>query len=299
MKNLDLSGLRMKKQFDYWNFRFSLDDFFYEVTNILLKIVFFFNNILGKNEFMKKNIELYNIHNNERVFILGNGPSIKQQNLKLLKDEIVFAVNSGYKHIDYEYIQPKYHVIVDPKLAIGIWDISILDEILLKNPKVIFLLNSKWYRLDKFQPYIKDQRFKIYWLNTSLFFTSYYKKREINLVNITYGGAVLGKSIFSAVYTGAKNIYLLGVESTGFCSEVLKEETHFYGVNKENKNKDIVVIYKDFYFNYIYLKNLYHFSQYAKDKNYSVINCSVGGILNMFDRQKYEEVLNSKESLND
>ena len=54
-------------------------------------------------------------------------------------------------------------------MATGEWDITFLDEVVKKNPKVTFLLNSKWYYLDKFQPYIKDEKFKIYWVDMNLF----------------------------------------------------------------------------------------------------------------------------------
>ncbi len=279
------------KFFNFWKAKFYLDDMFFELTNTVLKILYFIKSLFGKSKFMNKNVELKGLHTGKRVFIIGNGPSVKQQNIKVLKDEIVFSVNRGYMHEDYEYIKPNYHVFVDPKLASGEWDISMLDEVLKKNPGVIFLLNSKWYKLDKFKPYLNDQKYKIYWLNTSLFFTPFYKNRIIDLKYATYGGAVLGQAIVSAVYMGAKNIYLIGVESTGLCHELLKENSHFYGVNEENDKKNMVDIYKDFYHSYLYLKYLYNFSQYSKDKNFKVINCSVGGILNMFDRQRYEDLL--------
>lgn len=67
--------------------------------------------ILNKNRFIK------DVHKDERCFILCNGPSVKNQNLSLLKDEVVISVSSGYLHNRYSEIKPRYHVI--PNISFG------------------------------------------------------------------------------------------------------------------------------------------------------------------------------------
>jgi hypothetical protein len=57
------------------------------------------------------NVDLHNIHSGKRCFILCNGPSVKRQNIRPLKDEIVFSVSSGYLHPDYTEIAPAYHCV--------------------------------------------------------------------------------------------------------------------------------------------------------------------------------------------
>jgi hypothetical protein len=278
------------KKFNFWDFKYSLDDLFYELVNILLKSIFFIKSIFNKKNFMKKNEELKYLHKNKRVFVVGNGPSIKQQDLKLLKHEITFCVNRAYKHADYAYIQPTYHVFVDPKLASGEWEITMLDEVLEKNENVVFLLNAKWYYLKKFQSYKKNKKYKIYWLDTSLFFTPYFTKRKIDLTKVTYGAAVVGQAIYSSIYMGAKEIYLLGVEGNAFCHEMVNQESHFYGGNPENENKTVQIIYKELYRNYLYVKHLFYLSQFLKEKKYTIYNCTIGGVINMFERKKYEDL---------
>ena len=63
---------------------------------------------------------------------MANGPSIKNQDLKPLKNEITFFLNRAFLHQDYEFIKPKYHIFIDPKLATGEWDITFLDEFIKK-----------------------------------------------------------------------------------------------------------------------------------------------------------------------
>ena len=57
------------------------------------------------------NANLRNIHQGKRCFILCNGPSVKRQDIRPLKDEIVISVSSGYLHPDYAEIAPAYHCV--------------------------------------------------------------------------------------------------------------------------------------------------------------------------------------------
>ena len=52
-------------------------------------------------------------HRGERCFIVGNGPSIKQQDLSLLKDEIVFCVNQCVRNEQFTAMNPQYYVCVE------------------------------------------------------------------------------------------------------------------------------------------------------------------------------------------
>ena len=52
-----------------------------------------------------------NIHQGKRAFIIGNGPSINNQDLTLLKDEVTFATNWFINHPDYNKIDPSYFCV--------------------------------------------------------------------------------------------------------------------------------------------------------------------------------------------
>ena len=62
-------------------------------------------------DLVAKNSELKDIHKCKRCFILGNGPSIKKENLKPLKNEIVFALNNFYVHDDFAEIMGAARVV--------------------------------------------------------------------------------------------------------------------------------------------------------------------------------------------
>jgi lipopolysaccharide biosynthesis glycosyltransferase len=54
---------------------------------------------------------LRNIHRGRRCFILGNGPSLKKQDLTLLKDEVTFVSNWFALHPRYREINPTYYCL--------------------------------------------------------------------------------------------------------------------------------------------------------------------------------------------
>jgi len=278
-------------KFNFWDFKLRLDDYFFEAVNKAQHFIFFIQGMNKKYSYMQKNIELKNLHAGEKAFLIANGPSIKKQNLKLLKNEITFFVNRSFLHEDYAYIQPTYHIFVDSKLATGEWEITMLNNVLDKNPNVIFLLNYKWYFLDKFKPYIDDTKFKIYWVNCALSTTPFHKTRKIDLTNITYGSAVTGVAFSSSIYMGIKNFYFLGQDGNGLCYELTQKESHFYGSNSENASKTSKDIIKDLYMMHLSLKHWHYFSDYCNHINFNVYNCGEGGIFDMFERKKYKDVI--------
>ena len=64
------------------------------------------------------NADLKDRHRGARVFIVCNGPSVKKQNIRPLKDELVVSVSSGYLHPDYADIAPRYHCV--PQVTYGL-----------------------------------------------------------------------------------------------------------------------------------------------------------------------------------
>ena len=65
----------------------------------------------------------------KELFLVLNGPSVKKQDLLVMKDKDVMFVNRGFLHPAYKEFQPKYHVFVDTKMIKGLWPVSWLDEI--------------------------------------------------------------------------------------------------------------------------------------------------------------------------
>lgn len=260
--------------------------------NLFVSVKFFFERmILNEHRQLLNNSELKNIYKGQRCFVLGNGPSLNSQKIELLKDEIVFMVNRSFLDPRYEIIAPKYHVFVDDKLSTGEWPLTYLDEIHKKNPNVIFLLNSKWFKLDIFSDYKK--KYRIYWIDQCLKLSNYGLNSKIDLTKRNYGGFVIEQSIVVACYMGFKNIFISGVDGDGFANLLLNQKSHSYGVNADDIEKfstwqgvrqSICSVCK-------WMLSWHYLDKYISNNDSIIINLSGRGIMTMVATDSFENVV--------
>lgn len=57
--------------------------------------------------------EIKNIHKGKRYFIIGTGPSLNKTDLNLIKNEIIFGVNTLYRGLSRFDISYDYYAISD------------------------------------------------------------------------------------------------------------------------------------------------------------------------------------------
>ena len=67
-----------------------------------------FHRILQKNEPFK------NIHKDETCYIIGNGASLKNMDLSAFSNHITIGVNNLVLHSDFQKLDVRYHVLVEP-----------------------------------------------------------------------------------------------------------------------------------------------------------------------------------------
>ena len=276
----------MSRNIKGWDVRLYWNDIFLLFANVWFRSQYAMKGG-AKSHGLMNNEKLKNIHSGKRLIVVGNGPSINEQDLRLLKGEITFFVNRGFLHPHYEAIQPTYHIIIDPKMATGEWPLDFLDEAAEKNPGVTFLLNGAWYQLPQFQSY--KEKYNIYWLYQALFFTPNIR-RNIDLTRIGVGGAVVEQGILASIYMGAKDIYIIGVDYNGFAYDLLQKSSHFYGVNSENLTKGYRDIYKDLDMISTSFRQFELIAKYCHKKGVSLVNMTRGGVLDICQRMKYEDL---------
>ena len=75
-------------------------------------------NIFDKDtkKVLSKNKELENRFSGKRCFIIGNGPSVKQQDISVLKDEFVFTVNYSANSKQFNEVKTTAHIWTDPNI---------------------------------------------------------------------------------------------------------------------------------------------------------------------------------------
>tara|TARA_B110000285_G_scaffold158441_1_gene176787 strand:- start:1733 stop:2605 length:873 start_codon:yes stop_codon:yes gene_type:complete len=215
------------KKFKYNPYEIA-DGIVIEIWNLYEELRYIINKLLGKYYFLKKNNILKDKHKNQRIFLLGNAPSLNDFDLTKLKNEIVIMVNRSFTHKDYEIIKPEYHIFVDPKLANGIWPIEYLDTVLRKNPKVNLILNAEWFYLKNFEPYRNKKN--VFWVKNkiiSLLFNNF--NYDLTTNYSCSGLGVVGHGFPIAAYTKANKVYLIGVEGDGVIRLMANQNSHFSG----------------------------------------------------------------------
>jgi hypothetical protein len=258
-----------------------------DLINLYEKIYFLYRKFTGKYYFLKKNKILKNTHKEERIFILGNAPSLNNFDLKKLKNEIIIMVNRSFDHPDYEIIKPKYHIFVDPKLATGVWPLSYIDEIYKKNPNVKLIFNSEWYYLEKFKEF-RDKK-NVFWVKSksiSLLFNNFNNNLSDNISTM----GVIGHAISSAIYLGSKKIYILGVELNGIIKLLADKDSHFSGKDPDYKNYTSWEWARDLGISSRGFRIWHRFNDHCKKNKIELINLSKTGLIDFMHEEDFNSL---------
>lgn len=210
----------------------------------------------------------------DELFVVLNSPSVQKQDLSVLRGKSVMFVNRGFHHPLYKLIQPQFHTFVDPKMLSGEWPITWLDEILELSPKVTFIMPVAWAFVEKFQPYIA-RGVSFYWLP---------EEGKCNCLGVA------GQCFQFAIGQEVSTIYFTGFEASGIAYELIKESSHFYGVNEENLTKTSKNYVVDLFMHSRHLHDLNRFAMQCTQRGISLINLTEGGLLDMFPRKRLEEI---------
>lgn len=277
---------------NYWQTYRLIKDVFFIFSNLLIDFVYllkFFSRkkyrlILNNNkQYRKQFIE-------QTWYILGNAPSTTVSDLKKLKNKNVICMNRAHLIKEYSLILPKFHILVDDKLYRGQWGTNMLNEIIKINPKVIFILNIKWYNNEYFIKNILNliDPNQIIWIDTRKFINRLnFKFVKNDITKPTYGGGAFGSCLAFIDFCGFKELYIHGVDANGLCYELIdNKKSHIYGHNEENSNKSILDVCSDLDQMSITINSYFYWSIYFKKNNKKVFNTSTAGILNMFHRKK-------------
>ncbi len=255
----------------------------------------------------KKNKELEDKHKGKRCFIIGNGPSIKRQNLNLLENEIVFVVNGFYRYEGYQKIKPNYYVFADavffqedtgPMALTGfekIWGYSNKPTIIVPFGTQKMIHNV----------YGWDKKTSIYYYDGSMSFEDGYVKKWDMSKTVPSPQNVVQVAMLTATYMGFKEIYLLGIEQTDIISciegymkdgEILR---YAYEVDDNLrkvrcKNKLVLSLEEDLkgYARIFHLyKEIYHF---CAAQGIDVYNCTPETLVKGIPKKNYEEIFRNE-----
>ena len=146
----------------------------------------------------KENIRKFkDTHQKQRCVIIGNGPSLKNMDLSLLKDEFTFGMNRIYLLFDQISFEPTYFVSIN-ELVLNQFSAEISE---LTMPKFInWNTRKKFDRDDETIIFLKDT------FNLTDAFSTELSKR------IFSGGTVTFVALQLAFYMGFEEVYLIGID---------------------------------------------------------------------------------------
>jgi hypothetical protein len=221
-------------------------------------------------------------HRGKRAFIIGNGPSLNQCDLNLLKDEITFGVNAIYLNREKMGFYPTYYVVEDEFVA---EDRS--DEINQFRGPTKFFGNYLSYC-------IMDQP-DVVWLNLRMNYGPYpgFPHFSRNAARTLWvGGTVTYVCLQLAYYMELTEVYLIGFD-------------HSYKIPMDAKMKGEEILSQSNdpnHFNPAYFGKGYRWHDpmvermeqafrrarevYQGDGR-KILNATVGGKLEVFDRVDY------------
>lgn len=216
--------------------------------------------------------KLKNIHKGERCFIIGTGPSLNKTNLSLIKDEIIFGVNILYRTLPRYGINCRYYAVSDGQF----WkhhyqNLLSLDTTLFlaKDSGGDYLRNQEFYQgLERNKPIVIKSLGKI----------QDYHKISTDLSEGLYEGTtvIIDICLQAAYHMGFKRAYLLGCDCENW-------ELHFDGSPPSvpipsSHGRDVLAAYE-------ICKRVY------EEDGREIINATVGGKLEVFRREKLEDVV--------
>ncbi|WP_245293698.1 hypothetical protein [Rhizobium bangladeshense] len=236
-----------------------------------------------------QNVQLRNRHAGQRCFILANGPSIKQQDIRVLKSEHVISVSSGYLHSDYAEIAPAYHCV--PQITYGLMSradvVAWFREMHQKLGHAVLFLNHTEEAVAREEKLFAGRQVR-YTVFSGGF--SEYPTDEIpdiaSRIPAVQSVPVMGLMI--AMYMGFSEIYLLGTDHDHFRTAEYKYSFEPTVLRGKDSTVDAGGKPTSWYAEFVGLARLWEqyrsIKQIAQHHGIRIFNATAGGELDEFPR---------------
>jgi len=259
---------------------------------------------LKHSSLIKTNIILKNKHKGERCFILGSGPSIKDEDLKPLKNEIVFALNNFYVHDDFSEIMrgevEKYYMTapIHPPQTETEWKdwFSDMEQHMPKNVNLIFGISNQNNNIKSILSHHNlFVNFKKYWYYAGININDYYnyKPRDIDITRMTWIADTISiYSIIVAIYMGFSEIYLLGMDHNYICNN--KSNYRFYkdGIHQNDEDERML---KDTsltkHLSFSIYKIFHQYELLSNNSDTEIYNTSRNSLLDIFEYVTFKDII--------
>ena len=257
----------------------------------------FLNNTIKteKKEINPENLKYRNIHSDlSRCFILATGPSINNIDLLKLKDELCIGTSLFHLHNDYKYINPEYHCFAPSHPPIT-------DDQLFEGFK-----QYKSNKTEKTKTIIADYDYQKYMKKGFISDRNYIKYNKDGVFPVDFTKkvpsirTVVHLAIYWAIYTGIKEIYLLGVDHNFLENFKNTNNMHFYKENDNKMTKKGFNVWDDVdndlgnycYLMYLLWEEYKNIKKYTEKSGFQIFNATPGSFLDVFPKKNLNEILN-------
>lgn len=259
---------------------------------------------------LARNAVFKDVGKGKRCFVLGNGPSLRTEDLTRLADEYVITVNQAARHPDFAAMRTNFHFWADPNFFVvdesRPEDLDLL-EIMKKvntedNKPVCFFpfMQKKFVKKHKL-----DEVLNVHYFHSSAPIPDDFEG-EIDCSRVTPGfHTVVMWGISLAIYMGFEEIYLLGVDTTSILVNIKSflqqndSSDYAYDISENEKlrlermlqRQSLEGQARSFWFT---LKQYRNLNNYCSTRGIKLVNCSSSTLIDSVPRMRLVDVLCNK-----
>jgi hypothetical protein len=245
---------------------------------------------------LPENAVLRDLHRGRRCFIIGNGPSLARQDLTPLAGEITVAMNGFVRHPLLDVVRPTYYLFADGTFFDGSESSRrLLGDVREQVTHSAFIAPYFAARDIRANGWLDERR------THYVAFAGNLRSSRLRRIDLTQtvpnSMNCMQLSLMLALYTGCSEIYLLGADHDFLAHQ--GTHRHFYAgqtlaghpvVNDDYgryRYLEMIRIVTDVWLGYGALR------VHADRRGVKIINCTDGGFLDVFPRQRYEDVVST------
>lgn len=241
---------------------------------------------------IKKNQKLKDKYKDKRCFILGNAPTIKNIDLKKLKDEYVFVMSTFYNHPDYSELNNSIFT------SVNLTGSKIYNE----NLKWLKAIDDNTKSTNMFffdiqqKNIIEDNNLfsnkSVYYIGTADLTRTY----DLSIPTAGYYTNVI-QALEIAIYLGFSEIYLHSVNINTICNDgkydyFFQREKLPYKDPEVNENGVVKNFFTEIEATYFATKGIYELGIYASDNNVKIYYTNRESLLKFFEYKDFNLLFN-------
>lgn len=243
----------------------------------------------GEKKILSRNAQFKDKHKGQRAFIIVNGPSLKDQNVELLKNDLTFVVSGFYRHEVVKKWQPTYYSIIDKNFFNGSEQSATFFQRLNEH------IHGSTFFIPLFRGWESNRKYKLLPDEKTYYgATAGLPNEQIDFTRVVQSfQGVSAYALAQAVYMGCSPIYLLGFDHDYLANRGV--DRHFYNggtipgaAGNAVTLADRIPYDTEMEANLKLWRNYRSLDRIAKKKGIKIYNATIGGYLDVFERANFE-----------